>query len=135
MFGSNLLKDQINDIDTDSYKSYSTNDDLMMNSVDNEDHEYGSGTHTEHSIFNHKQNEQSKICPQCQLIIKSDKLNELIDNLETENGLSELLFDDLKYCQCESLKSLDEELKCMNLLVDQIVDLAECRDDFMDLRD
>ena len=77
----------------------------------------------------------SGTCDKCQLPIKDrNGLNELIDNLETDS-LKKLLFGGLQqFCKCvASVQLSQEEVKCMNLLVDQIIDLAECKEDYMEL--
>ena len=112
------------------------------------DHSEGSesGTASERSLSNKSRSVhegQPGTCGKCKLATKSNNaLNELIVNLEAKNhSLNRLLFNgdqqqqgQLRYCQCVSqARRSDEEVKCMNLLVDQIIDLAECKEDYMEL--
>lgn len=146
-----LLKNQINDIDTDSYRSYASED--LMDSADyywmvNEDlvrsrnsmnrpldESVDESVHQTNELNNSESgSQQTRYCEMCKLMIKNAKLSELLNNLEqSDRDLKELLFTAPNYCQCIQLRCSDEEVKCMNLLVDQIIDLAECKEDYMEL--
>lgn len=75
------------------------------------------------------------VCEKCQLPIEKNhnRLGELIEAVETDGHLlNRLLFNggrNQQFCRCIA----DGEVKCMNLLVDQIIDLAECKEDYMEL--
>ena len=160
--GKPLPKSPIDDLShSDSYKSFDSNgeedliyfSDNQQSSSDGElsdgqfdnfetfgNHSAGSSSRTrsEHSLSSGTRSlngSESGTCGKCKLPIKSDdKLTELIVTLETKSpSLNQLLFsgDQQQYCQC--VRRWEEEAKCMNLLVDQIIDLAECKEDYMEL--
>jgi hypothetical protein len=144
----NLLEDQINELDTDSCttdslssNSNSLNEKLkysdeLFDSASSLDCESGTQSSDNKNEDNKKLLEDAK-CFKCNLLIKNNKLNELIDTLESddENLMKTLLFkNESRNCECNEFSiDLDDEAKCMNLLVDQIIDLAECKEDYMEL--
>lgn len=153
---NDLLKNQINDIDTNIYKSYSNisddlidSDDLMVNEdlFQSYDSHYSSNSPNQHQLiesinesgtFNEEDRSTIKHCTMCSLFIKSDRLSQLLNNLDqSDSNLNDVLYTSSKYCECiqSQLFTPDDEYKCMNLLVDQIIDLAECKEDYMDLDD
>jgi len=129
------LKNQIHDIETDTYISFSNSSMDLMNSANGDLLFQSWNTNPLDRSTN--SSAQSNHCENCKLPINRDKLGELLCNLKQTDSLKEFLFTGSKYCQCiqPQLTHSDEEAKCMNLLVDQIIDLAECKEDYMELDD